>query len=351
MPPTPATFPRRVDDAPSHPTAPVAWTRRRFQLLLAATLAPFGRASAQGVKKTYRVGVLTLGDPKATLFSHSRFRDELARLGLAEGVNLAIDIRSSGDDPARLEAAAAELVATKPDVIVIDGGTRPALAAKRATTTIPIIFGAVGDPVARGLVASLARPGGNLTGNAIMSDELDLKRAQFLLELLRPGARIAMVASGRLPEDYKPRYEQRMIAALGASRVRIFFVDTADALTSTFERIAEQRLDAVAINATSFAVGNEARIAELIARYRLPAIGEGRGLSLAGVLLSYSTDRDENDVRTAGYLHKVLTGANPADLPVQQTSKLDLIVNLKTARMLGLKIPAAILARADEVLE
>jgi len=313
-------------------------------------LVPGGAAHAQD-KRVYRLGLLLFGDP-ADFLKTDYLRSELARLGYVQGINLVIDVRVAHNDRRRLDRAVAELVALEPDVIVASGGAYAAVAAQKATSTIPVVFPLVGDPVGRGLVASLGHPGGNLTGNSAMTGALDLKRVQILAEMVGPGARIGVVA-GAVPDAAKAGLAQRYAALFpgGEGRLRVYFLEAPSRIEPLFERMARDRVEAVSISASPLAAASGLRMLAQLQRYRLPAICDSRGLAHAGLLLAYALDGAQVDQSTARYVQKILSGARPADLPVEQMSKVELVVNLKAAKALNLKVPAAILARADEVIE
>lgn len=243
-------------------------------------------------------------------------------------------------------------MALKPDVIIVASGTVGAFAARRATTTIPIVFYLVNDPVGTGLVQSLARPGGNLTGNAFFSKALDLKRFQLLTEVVGTAADIAVIDVS-FSEPFKNEY-LRQRPALPAGRVaRTEFIEVKEAgdFDAAFERISRERFDAVAINQFPLASNHEARIAGLVARYRMPAVADGRNFAEAGVLLTYTTDTSELWPRTAQYVRKILNGAKPADLAVELVSRYEFIINLRTARNFGIKVPPSVLVRASRSIE
>ena len=332
-------------------TESLAPTRRVVVLTPAAfVLAGVGRVRAQA-KRLYRLGLLVSGD-QAQLHRSDNFRAELAKLGFVDGANLAIDVRFSDNDRSRLDAAIAELVALKPDVLVVEGGTIAALAAKRATSDIPVVFPFVGDPVGRGVVASLSRPGGNLTGNTAMTMELDFKQVQLLSETIGNGASIGVIV-GALPDAAKPEWTRRYAGIFpgGKPSVQVYFVDRPEEIEPLFERISRDRVTAVSISASSFGAQNWPRMLAQIQRYRLAAIGDRREMAQAGLLLAYALDVREVDRSTARHVQKILSGIKPADLPVEQISRVELVINMKTAKALGLRMPPSVLARADEVIE
>ena len=323
--------------------------RRLFCQALAGTgVTVPAIAAAQAPARIYRLGHLVLGraddapPPQPDLFV-----TELARLGWVEGINLVTDLRSARGNPALLDAIAADLVAAKPDVLFTGSGFVGARALKRATTTIPIVFGAVGEPVAAGLVASLARPGGNLTGGAIPV-ELDLKRVQILFEVLGTSATIVMLTT--------PLSEGRMAPfrrGLAATGLRLEFeeVRKPEDLAPAFERMARRRVAGLAVAPSLLTGSHYPEIAALAQKHRLPAIADGTDYTELGLMMSYSVDWSQVTRNAANYVHKILKGAHPADLPVEQAAKFEFVVNQRTARALGVRIPTSILIAATRVID
>jgi putative ABC transport system substrate-binding protein len=310
------------------------------------------RTWAQQEGRSYRLGILELGQPNASAGEMSTFISELARLGFVEGPNLAIDRRFAQFDRTRLESLAAELVALKPDVIFTSGGWVGAAAAIKATKTIPIVYDATNDPVASGLVASLAQPGGNVTGTALFGADLDPKRLQLLVEAVGSPMSIA-VLDVELPAVHRQRY-QTMFPTLGlSSRARLQFiaVDKVDELKDAFDRMARGKVDALVVGSSAFTFRAADHIAALIAQHRLPAIAEGRGYTEGGVLVTYSTNFIDLYRRGADYVARIFNGAKPAELPIVRATKFNLAINLKTAKALGLRIPSSLLIRADTIIE
>jgi putative ABC transport system substrate-binding protein len=317
-------------------------------------LAGSGAALAKIVAaqtRVYRVGELDYGRPDNLPAPRlppppDVFKPELARLGLIEGVNLVIDTRSAHGNPALLDAVAAELVTTRPDVLYTGAGFAGTRALKNATTTIPIVFAAVGEPVAAGLVTSLARPGGNLTGGTIPT-ELELKRIEILAEVLGPSASIAVLTT--------PLSEGRMTrirSELATSRLRVHFQEvkqTAD-LAPAFAQMARERVDGVVIALSLLTGTHTPEIGELVAKYRLPAIADPPDSVDFGVMIAYSIDWPEVERKAAQKVYKVLMGARPADLPVEQVEKFEFVINLKVASALGVRIPLSVRLRATRVI-
>ena len=324
--------------------------RALCRLLSSAALITFGIAEARSPAKTFHVGVLAIGTAPGQRLSLNNFEYELARLGLVKGVNLVINTRYANSDPSLLESLAAELVALRPDLILAASGTAGALAAKKATRTIPIVFGA-GDPVAAGLISSLAHPGGNLTGNMLPSG-LDLKRLQILMEVLGTSAPLAVLSVPLSEARKKAFLDVYPKLGLGrGGRLQFEEVRSGEDLASAFEHMARERIAGVVVGLSPLTSVNQVQIAALAAKHRLAAIGDGDDYVKAGFLFSYSVDWSELDRRAAHFVYKILKGANPGDLPIEQVTKFNFVVNLKTARLLGVRIPQSLLLRADRVIE
>jgi putative ABC transport system substrate-binding protein len=278
------------------------------------------------------------------------FRQGLAELGYVEGRNLVIEYRSADDRTERLGDLAVELVRLKVDVIVTRG-TPAALAAKQATRTIPIVMASSGDPVAEGIVASLARPGGNVTGLHIIGPpELGGKRLQLLKEAVPGSSRIGILWN---PDLYTPlivRDTERAARAMGVQLLSLE-VQRSEPFEQVFETALFGQVDALIAVEDSLTFYLRARIVDFAAMSRMPAIYGLREFVDAGGLMSYGTDRRDLYRRCATYLHRILTGASPADLPVEPPLRFELAINLKTARTLGLTIPPALLRRADYIIQ
>lgn len=322
--------------------------RRKLVLALGAgaLCAPFG-AHAQQPGKVWRIGFLTLGfGPGEEV---EAFREKLRELGYDEGRNLAIEYRFAAGNEERLAQMAADLVRQKVDIIVTLTLT-VALAAKRATSTIPIVMAAAADPLGSGIVASLARPGGNVTGMSTLSTDLAGKRLQLLHEL-RPGARrVAVLASKGTASPFF--IEQLRLAAkpLGITLV-VQQVSEVEGFAGAFALMDRERAQALVVQSNPLARNHRKRIAELAAEHRLPSIFEHRTYVDAGGLMSYGPNLPELHRRAAAYVDKILKGAKPGDLPVEQPTKFELFINGKTAKALGIKIPQSLLISADKVIE
>jgi putative ABC transport system substrate-binding protein len=262
-----------------------------------------------------------------------------------------IDYRSAHGNPSKLDAVAAELVAARPDVLYTDGGFVAARALKNATTTIPVVFNAVGEPVASGLVASLARPGGNLTGGIIPA-ELDLKRIQILMETLDPSASIAQLTTP-LSEKRKASILAALTSFRAAPAARFRFVEVKENedLAPAFEKMARDKVGGVAIAHSVLTATYVLEITALALKHRLPAIAAAPFFTDHGLMMSYAVDWAEVARNAANYVYKILKGAQPGDLPIAQITKFDFVINLKTASTLGVRVPKSILIRANRLID
>jgi putative tryptophan/tyrosine transport system substrate-binding protein len=316
-------------------------TRRELVLGLAALLTASRGLRAQQ-KPMPVIGILGATTPEipGVVANLAAFRQGLSETGYVEGQNVMIEYRWAERQFERLPELAAELVGRRVDVIVTEGGDSTTLAAKGATATIPIVFHTSSDPVALGIVASLARPGGNLTGVNQMGGELVPKLLELLLEVV-PEARLI----GLLRDPASPLDVQEVARARGV-RVLILQAITSGEIDAAFATLVELRPGGLLVY-----TGNRARIAALTLRHSIPAISLWRQFPEAGGLISYGPSLAAVYHQVGIYTGKILKGAKPADLPVQQPTKFELVVNLKTAKALGLTIPPTILARADEVIE
>jgi putative tryptophan/tyrosine transport system substrate-binding protein len=304
-------------------------------------------ARAQQPAKIPRVGILNYASARDVRVA--QFHEALRELGYVEGKNFTVAYRWAEGALQRLPGLAVELVADKVDVIIALG---PAVwAAKRATTTVPIVIAFSGDPVGDGVVSSLARPDGNITGFSYMSTDLAAKRLELLSQAFSTGQRIGVLYN---PQEPATRLEmQQTESAAIALRVTLqpLSVRDADELDQAFDAAVRDRAEALLVFTHGFAVLNRSRIMELAARHRLPTLYGWRDFVDEGGLMSYGPDIEILVRRAASYVDRIIRGAKPRDLPIEQPTRLRLVVNLKTARTLGLELPPTLLARADEVIE
>jgi len=325
--------------------------RRTFLATLAGGLlaAPLA-AEAQPREKVPRVGYLSPGSPSEPLRRRrfEAFRQGLRELGYVEGQNIAIESRWAEGNYDRYPALAADLVRLKVDVIVPVGGAATQ-AAQQATRTIPIVMSVVIDPVGSGLVASLARPGGNVTGLTIMASDLVGKQLELLKEVVPSVSRVAVLWNPNNPANPVTLKETQAVApALGVTLLSLE-VKGAEDIDTALTAITKERPGALIVFG-GVVTAHARRIAELAVKSRLPAIYTSREDIDAGGLMSYGPNVDDLYRRTATYVDKILKGAKPADLPVEQPTKFEFIINLKAAKQIGLTIPPNVLARADKVI-
>ena len=310
-------------------------------VLLAAPLA----AEAQPTGQRHRVGLLngtTPGRPEAA------FREGLRALGYVEGGNVVVDSRGAQGRAERLPALVRELIGAKPEVIVTFG-TAAAEAAKAATTTTPIVMAFAGDPVGTRLVASLARPGGNVTGLSLATPELAGKRLELLKEIVPKLTRLT-VLGGLSWQVEELRQAQQAARALGLTVALVEFT-RAEGLDSALGEVSRTRPEALLVLNSALTATHRPRITDFALKNRVPLVSSTSDWAVAGGLMSYAPSLIDSSRRAAAYVDKILKGAKPADLPIEQPTKFDLVINLKTAKALGLTIPRSVLARADQVIE
>jgi putative ABC transport system substrate-binding protein len=313
----------------------------------AAVLSPMA-AAAQAPPKARRVGVLMTTDPVAAAHIVAAFAGGLKELGHVEGKNLVIEYRWAEGHRERFPEMAADLVRQQVDVIVASSQA-PALAARRATATIPIVMVNAADPVEAGLVASLARPGGNVTGlTEQLTPEIRAKQLQLLKEALPRLARVAVLHS---PATTVGLREYEAAGQTLGLRIQFIEVHTRDDLERAFTALVRDRGDALLVPGDTFLFTERQRVAELAREHRLPGMYSLREYTETGGLMSYSARLTEQFRRAAVYVDKILRGASPATLPVESPIHYELVINLKTAKALGLTIPPSLLLRADQVIE
>jgi putative ABC transport system substrate-binding protein len=327
-------------------------TRRAFIGTLAAgILAPPPAARAQEPGKVSRIGFLEAGAPVANRHFLDAFRRGLRELGYLDAQNVVIVDRWADGHVDRFPALLSELVQLKVDTIVVSS-TAGAVAAKTVVTTIPVIFVGVQDPLGIGLVASLGRPGGNLTGFSQAEEEgLVGKRLELFKEAVPPIDRLALIWNPTAPGVALRLKEAGTAAVRFGVTLRPFEVRDAKELDAIFGAMKKERLTRLMVLADPLTVRNRTQIVELAAKARMPAIYPFLEFERVGGLMAYGPSIPELFRRAAGYVDRILKGAKPADLPVEQPTKFDLVINLKTAKSLGLTIPRRILARADEVVQ
>jgi putative tryptophan/tyrosine transport system substrate-binding protein len=321
-------------------------------LALGGLFNPFG-AEAQRAAKVARIGYLSTNHG-ANPYLREAFLQGLRDLGYVEGRNVVIEYRDAEGKPERFPALAAELVALKVDVIFVGGGTLQALAAKHATRTLPIVFAGVADPVGSGLVTNLARPGGNVTGLSMLSPELVGKCLELLKQAVSGVSRVAVLwqpggLGGRTDKDMLKAAE----VAARALGVRLQVVEArgpAD-FDRAFSDMTRARAGALTVLTSNMFFIERRRLVDLAAKHRLPAVYQWREGVDAGGLMAYGPNVTDLFRRAATYVDRVLKGAKPSDLPVEQPTKFELVINLKAAKALGLTIPQSVLARTDQVVE
>jgi putative ABC transport system substrate-binding protein len=299
------------------------------------------------------VGFLSTGNaspgPVAPLVA--AFRQGLSETGYVEGQNVAIEYRWAEGHYDRLPALAADLVGRKVDVIVSTGGTPTALAAKNATSTIPIVFRAGTDPVGDGLVASLARPGGNLTGVSMIIDELTPKRLELLSELVPQAKVIALLVNPKNPATENVMRDVQEAARVKGLQLPILKANSESEIDAAFATLVQLQAGALVVAADPFLTSRREQLVALATRHAVPAIYAWREFAEAGGLISYGSSLTTAFRQLGNYAGKILKGAKPADLPVQQPTRFELVINLKTAKARGLTIPQSLLLRADEVIQ
>ena len=318
-------------------------------LLITFFVANVSVATAQQPKKVPRIGFLLATSPSANAARNEGFRQGLRELGYLEGENIIIEWRYGEGKPDRLLALAAELVRLKVDIIVT-GGASSTRAAKKATTTIPIVMAQDPDPVETGVVASLARPGGNITGMSALAPELSGKRLEILKETVPKLSRVAVLGNSTIPDNAQSLKEMQLAA--GALKVQLQFLDVLSSkdIEIAFREAHKGRVDAVLVLQSPIASSHRAEIIDLAVKTRLPAIYPQSDYMDAGGLMFYGANTTDLYRRAATFVVKILKGRTPTDLPVEQPMKFEFIVNLKAAKAIGLTIPPNVLVRADKVI-
>lgn len=322
-----------------------------MSLFLCSVLGTASIVDAQQTGKRHLIGFLDSSTASGMAVLVDAFRQEMKKLGWVEGKNVAIEYRFAEGKPDRLTELAAELVRLKVDLIVITG-TPSALAAKKATTTIPIVMATSADPVGAGLVVSLAQPGGNLTGLSALSTDLNTKRLEILKEAVPKLARVGLLRLQRAGIAQDLQLQEIRSAAL-ALNLKLDEIDTqpdSRGLESAFQMMKQKQVNAVMTTSNRPFFAERKRIVELVSTHRLPAIYPQSEYVDEGGLMSYGVDFTDLYQKSARYVDKILKGAKPADLPVQQATKFEFVISLKAAKQISLAIPGNVLERADKVV-
>ena len=323
-----------------------------FWLITAIVLVSIQSAEAQQSRKSLpRIGFLSGASFGSTQDRIEAFRQALGTLGYVEGTNLLIDWRFAEGDSTRLPGLAADLVQTKADVIVVAGGEPVAFAAKRATKTTPIIMANAFDPVTSGLVASLARPGGNVTGfTSTPGPEIHGKQTELLREAIPTLSRLAVLINPTSSFSALALKEIEATAQKLGISVQVVEARTVDDFEAAFATLAAKHAEALLQVPDPTLINQRTRLIDLETKRRMPTMHSSLEYADAGGLMAYGADRTELFRRTAGYVDKILKGSKPADLPVEQPTKFEFLINLKIAKQIGLTIPPNVLARADRVI-
>jgi putative ABC transport system substrate-binding protein len=325
--------------------------RREFITLIGGAVAAWPLAARAQQQAMPVIGFLTSTPPQLFAPMIDAFRAGLAELDYAEGRNVAFEYRTAGADYERFQAMAAELARRRVSIIFATGGTAAALAAQKVTATIPIVFYVAGDPVAQGLVASVARPGGNATGMNWLGQALGAKRLELLRELVPTTTLVGMLVKPDNPDsEFEIRDVQQGADSLGL-KLQVFNAAHDPDFDGTFAALVRHRVNALLVASDPYFSSRRGRIIALAGRHGVPTIYERREFPEAGGLISYGGLRADAYRQLGVYAGRILKGAKPADLPVFQPTKFELVINLNAAKALGLEVPPTLLARADEVIE
>ena len=324
--------------------------KRREFIKLVGGAAAWPLAAWAQPNRTYRIGILETIPQASNAANFNALREGLRQLGYVEGQNLVIDYRSADGHADRFPALALELVQQRVDLIVTRG-TPAAQAAKETTRTIPVVMAAIGEPLGVGVVASLAQPGSNITGLSAFVTELAGKRIELMKEMLPSISRVAFMQNMGNPVS-APQWAatQAVSASLGIA-IELFDVRSAQDIAHAFGMAADHKINVISVGIDAVIQANAAMIIETAAMHKIATSYPSREFVDAGGLLSYGVSYPDLYRRSAGLIDKIFRGANPGDLPVEQPTKLELVINLKTTKALGLSVPASLLSRADEIIE
>ena len=329
-------------------------TRKIILLALCSLLlAPCSAIDAQQSGKVFRIGFLDNSTAFGSAVLLETFRQELRKLGWIEGKNITIEYRFAEEKPERTPELAADLVRKRVDLIVV-AGVRPAAAAKKATTTIPIVIASAADPVSSGLIASLARPGGNITGNSTPNPELNTKRLEVLKDAVPNLVRVGFLFSTPDRQGFQQTQLEDVRAAALALKLKLEEIEPqvgAKGLENAFQTAKQKQVGGIMTSPARPLFAQRKRIVELATKHRLPAIYVQKEFVDEGGLMSYGADYQDLFRRSAHYVDKILKGAKPADLPVQQATKFEFVINLKAAKQIDLTIPVRVLERANQVIK
>jgi putative tryptophan/tyrosine transport system substrate-binding protein len=325
--------------------------RRHFITLLGGAALAWPLAARAQHKTMPAIGFLASGPPGPNAPNVAAFHQELSETGYVAGQNLAIEYRWAEGHYDRLPSLAADLVGRKVDLIATSGGDISALAAKKATSTIPIVIAIGGDPVAAGLVASLARPAGNVTGVTILAVELTAKRFELLSELVPQARVVGLLVNPNFTDAERIMRDAQEAAAVKGTQLHILKASTENEVDFAFASLVQLQAGALVVANDPFFFSQRDRLVALASRHAVPAIEFTREFAAAGGLISYGPSITDAYRQAGIYAGRILKGAKPADLPVQQPTRFELVINLKTAKALGLTVPQSLLARADEVIE
>jgi len=325
--------------------------RRGFIALLAGTAAAWPLTAHAQRPSVPSIGFLSTRSPDEAAPFTAAFRQGLKEIGLVEGENVTLDFRWANLQYDRLPALAAELIRNRVTVIAAVGGIHSGLAAKAATSTIPVVFVSAGDPVEFGLVPSLSRPGGNITGISMVTVALAPKRLELLNESVPPPGVIAMLVNPTSPYLGPETKDVQAAARTLGREVRVFNARAEREIDAAFATLVQQRAAGVLVSGDPFFDSQRDRLVALAARHAVPAIYQWREFATIGGLMSYGSSITDAYRQAGVYTGKILRGSKPADLPVIQPTKYELVINLKTAKALGLTIPPSVLLRADEIIQ